>query len=223
MSLKKNLDQLVFEQMKDRIINGDWEQGRILDVDELSAYYEVSRTPILQALKRMQNEGMLVVSRVGKFYFPNYNEQQVRNICRIRLILEAEALDEIQQNKPSMDWRALRDLTQWCQRRTICGDVVASRRYDMEWHKHLVDASENECLIGLYLKVQGQFMIANYLQTSHSNAQQKVAADDHTCIMDHLELGDYAGAKEVLALHINNACTKILARAHLCQAEAADG
>lgn len=218
MSLKKNLDQLIFEQMKDRIINGDWEQGRNLEVDELSSYYEVSRTPILQALKRMQNEGMLVVSRVGKFYFPKYNERQVRDICRVRLILELEALDEIHQSKPSMDWRALRDLTQWCQRRTMCGDVVASRRYDMEWHKQLVDASENECLIGLYTKVQGQFMVANYLQTFHSNEQQMVAADDHTCVMDHLEQGDFNGAKEVLSTHINNACGKILARIRARQA-----
>ena len=99
----------------------------------------------------------------------------------------------------------------------MCADVVASRRYDMEWHKQLVDASENECLIGLYTKVQGQFMIANYLQTFHSNEQQMVAADDHTSVMDHLEQSDYDGAKAVLTCHINNACDKILARVRASQ------
>lgn len=212
MSLKKNLDQLVFDQMKDRIINGDWEQGLNLEVDELSSYYEVSRTPILQALKRMQNEGMLVVSRVGKFYFPKYNEQQVSDICRVRLVLELEALDEIQKLHPDTDWAALEDLTQWCQRRTMCGDVIASRRYDMEWHKKLVDASKNECLIGLYTRVQSQFMVANYLQASHSQEQQLVAAGDHTFVMEHLKRGDYEGAKDMLSQHINNARDKILAR-----------
>ena len=66
MALKKNLDVLVFEQIRDRIINSEWEQGQNLDVDELSRFYEVSRTPVLQALKRMQAEGMVVVSGTGK-------------------------------------------------------------------------------------------------------------------------------------------------------------
>lgn len=212
MALKKNLDQRIFDQMLDRIINGEWEQGFHLDVDELSQHYEVSRTPVLQALKRMHSEGLLIVTRVGKYYLPKYDEKQVRDICRVRLLIELEALDQIRSNKPDIDWSDLEKTASWCQKRTLQEDVVASRRYDMEWHKILVAASDNECLIGLYPKVQGQFMIANYLQTFHSNRQQLAAADDHAVIMQHLKQGDYNAAKEELTRHINAACEKIISR-----------
>jgi len=211
MLLKKNLDQLIYEQMKYRIIRGEWEQGVFLDVDQLSEYYEVSRTPILLTLRRMQNEGMLMVSATGKFFFPRYDQQQVRDICRVRLVLELEALDEIKDREIGLNFKALSLISEKCLNSMRSGNINESRNYDLEWHKKLVVATDNKCLIGLYTKVQGQFMVANYLQAFHSQAQQQVAAEDHEKIMSYLKTGDYDSAKKCLSEHIDQACDKILA------------
>lgn len=212
MALKKNLDELVFDRMRDRIINGEWEQGQSLEVDELSAFYEVSRTPVLQALKRMQNEGMVVVSRSGKFFFPTYDARQVRDVCRVRLLLELEAVDEIGNKQIALDIDSLRGTARRCHQVMTREDITGSRRLDLEWHKALVASAGNECLTGLYTKVLGQFMVANYLQTFHTKQQQLVAADDHLKILDSLERGDFEGAKAGLREHIDQACEKIILR-----------
>lgn len=212
MALKKNLDELVFERMRDRIFVGDFQQGQALEVDELASFYEVSRTPVLQALKRMQNEGMVSVSRAGKFSVPTYDKEQVRNICRIRLLLEREALEEIREKGSRLDYELLHEIAQRCRRVMTQGDITGSRRLDLEWHKRLVCHAENECLTGAYTKVLGQFMIANYLQTFHTKEQQMVAADDHIKILEALEQGDCDAAVAGLEAHINEACKKIIDR-----------
>lgn len=214
MALKKNLDQLVLDQLISRIINGDWEQGQILEVDELAGYYEVSRTPVLQALKRMQAEGMLTVSRGGKFFLPTYNDKQVTDICRTRLVLELEALDEIGSMKGSLaaNLDSFKALAQACRENTEAGNVVPSRRLDMDLHRAIIAASGNECLISLYPKVQGQFMIANYLLVFHSRQQQMAASDEHGMIIQCLSNEDIEGAKKAMADHINSARERIISR-----------
>lgn len=214
MALKKNLDLLVFDQLTSRLINGDWEQGQMLEVDELTAYYEVSRTPVLQALKRMQTEGMLLVSRGGKFYLPTYDAKQVTDICRTRLVLELESLDEIAANRSLLDrnLNKLTNLARLCQENTERGNVVPSRRYDLDLHRAIVDASSNECLMGLYPKVQGQFMIANYLQVFHSKQLQLAASGEHEKVIECLVKADIEGAKAALTRHIELARDRIISR-----------
>lgn len=212
MALKKNLDMLVFEKIRDRIIASEWEQGENLDVDELAHYYEVSRTPVLQALKRMLNEGMLVVSGTGKYFFPKYTKKDVQNICRVRRVLELEALDELQNQPENFRSSALLETAQRCKKMTLCGNIIVSRQLDLLWHKNLIELTGNDCLIHLYTQVQGQFMVANYLQVFHSKEQQLIASDDHIHILERLEDNDYLGAKEILMNHIDGAYEKIVAR-----------
>lgn len=212
MALKKNLDMLVFEKIRDRIIASEWEQGENLDVDELAHYYEVSRTPVLQALKRMLNEGMLVVSGTGKYFFPKYTKKDVQNICRVRRVLELEALDELQNQPKNFRSSALLETAQRCKKMTLCGNIIVSRQLDLLWHKNLIELTGNDCLIHLYTQVQGQFMVANYLQVFHSKEQQLIASDDHIHILERLEDNDYLGAKEILLNHIDGAYEKIVAR-----------
>lgn len=205
---------LVFEKIRDRIVASEWEQGENLDVDELARYYEVSRTPVLQALKRMLNEGILVVSGTGKYFFPKYTKEDVQNICRVRRVLELEALDELQSKPENFRSSALSETAKQCKKMTLCGNIVVSRQLDLLWHKNLIELTGNECLMHLYTQVQGQFMVANYLQVFHSKEQQLIAADDHINILGCLEADDYTGAKEILVSHIDGAYEKITARTY---------
>lgn len=203
---------LVFEKIRDRIINSEWEQGQHLDVDELARYYSISRTPVLQALKRMVNEGMLVVSGSGKYFFPTYTRENVRNICQVRRVLELEALDELQSKVDAIHSSTLSHTAQQCKEMSLRENIIVSRQLDLLWHKSLIELTENTCLIHLYTQVQGQFMVANYLQTFHTKEQQLIAADDHINILASLETKDFDRARQILVQHIDGAYEKIAAR-----------
>ena len=79
---------MVFEKIKESIINGDWNAGQKMYIDEIAEKYGVSRTPVIQTIKMMNAEGILFISPSGKISLPQFNIKQIIDICETRLLLE---------------------------------------------------------------------------------------------------------------------------------------
>ena len=185
MALKKNLDVTIHEAFLEEILQGNWKPGQALNLDELAERYGVSRTPIQQALKRMHTQGMVVFSSKGHFSVPTFSEKEVCDIIEMRLLLVAS-------NKTS--------------------NIVQTRRTDLDFHRILVEQAGNRCLSEVYDRIQGQFIVANYLLTSHTRSQQQVASDDHERLLAALKAGNFTRAHDIIEDHIQGACQKILAK-----------
>ena len=86
------------------------EDGEKSEVLALAERYGVSRTPIQQALKRMHTQGMVVFSSKGHFSVPTFSEKEVCDIIEMRLLLEHQALTDIQNKLLPMDFETLERL-----------------------------------------------------------------------------------------------------------------
>lgn len=210
MSIKKNLDIQVYERLYQEIIQGRWVQGQALNPDDFAEQFGVSRTPVVQALKRMHANEMIAVTKTGHFYVPTFTEKQITDLIEMRALLERQAITEIERNQIAIDFETLRKLTDACSRFNEEGDLVKTREMDLDLHSFLVSQSSNQCLSNLYSKVQGQFIVANFLLTTHTKKQQEVAADDHSRIMAALEIGDFQRARAISDEHIYGAGDKII-------------
>ena len=58
MKVKNSLDEILYEHIVESLINGDYEMGQNLTLDELAHRFEVSRTPVVQAVKLLANDGL---------------------------------------------------------------------------------------------------------------------------------------------------------------------
>jgi len=213
MNIKKNLDAIIFERLKDEIIAGTWKQGQQILIDELAEHFGVSRTPVIQAARMMSVDGMFSFKKNGRIEIPVFERQQVVDVYEMRLLLEDYALKTICSRKMKLPKSELDAVAKECvYQQNVLHDAVASRRADLKLHGMIVAATGNECLISSYLKVQGQFMVANYLLISHSEKLQSIAADQHFTILDHLYQYDYEGAKNALEQHIMNGCRRVVDR-----------
>ena len=66
----------------------------------------------------------------------------------------------------------------------------------------------------VYDRIQGQFIVANYLLASHTRVQQESASGDHEMVLDALRAGDFSRAHSIIEEHIQGACQKILIKMH---------
>lgn len=210
MSLKKNLDIVIYEKMYDEIICGKWEPGQALSPDEFVNRYEVSRTPVVQALKRMLALGMVSVSSAGHFYVPTYTEKQVADLLEVRGLLERQAILDVERWDKKINLHTLKELADNCVSLNDACEVVETRKTDLKFHRCLVSLAYNQYLSELYEKVQAQFVVMNYLLIGHTQSQQQVAADDHVKLVTALEQKKYEEACSIIDLHINGARDKIL-------------
>ena len=70
MKVKNSLDEILYEHIVESLINGDYEMGQNLTLDELAHRFEVSRTPVVQAVKLLANDGILQIMGNGRIYVP---------------------------------------------------------------------------------------------------------------------------------------------------------
>ena len=83
--LKRNLDEAVYEQILSSIFEGKFHSGEQVQIERLCEQYEISRTPVIQALKRLATDGIVETSPTGKFFFPAADERRVRDMMEMRL------------------------------------------------------------------------------------------------------------------------------------------
>lgn len=212
MALKKNLDMVIYEKLYEEILRGNWKPEQSLVLDDLAANYGVSRTPVQQALKRMHAQGMVVFSSKGHFSVPVFSKKDICDIIEVRLLLEHQAIADVRQKQLPIDFDTLEKLASECAASSLTDNAVYARRMDLNFHRVLVEQADNSCLSEVYDRIQGQFMVANYLLISHTRSQQEIASDDHEKILRALHEDDYDRAQEIMKSHIQDARDKIIGR-----------
>ena len=88
----KSLTELVSEALRDWIISGDLDLGSQLSEARIASELQVSRTPVREAINRLEMEGLLVVEpQRGSFVF-SLEPKELAKLCDARLCLESAAL-----------------------------------------------------------------------------------------------------------------------------------
>lgn len=102
----KSIREQVYEALKEKIINGELSSGeRIVEAD-YAEKFGVSRTPLREALRMLEFEGLVNSSERGGIVVNYISKQDIEEICKIRITLEKLVFSEI-IDKHSEDIRCL--------------------------------------------------------------------------------------------------------------------
>lgn len=97
MEIEKNrcMREKVYEKLKSLIINGELKKGEKIIETEYAKKFEVSRTPIREALRMLELEGLVDSYEKGGVRVAEIDEEDIREIYKIRFNLENMVLEEI--------------------------------------------------------------------------------------------------------------------------------
>jgi len=206
MRVKKNLDKIIYDQVIDSFILGEYKMDDTISLDLLCEKYEVSRTPVVQAIKLLVNDGVLEKLSNGRVVVPTFDQSQIKNICDVRLMIEKHAIEHLLTE--AEDISSLNDQLEICARK--CKEYLEQENFlelskaDLRFHRVLVSGAKNEYLFELYKRIQGQFLIANYLVLPLKNRDFHSTVDDHYKLLGYLRARDMELANQLIADHINN-------------------
>ena len=68
---------LVYEEMKKEILTGKWKFGEKILVNELIEKYDVSRRPVMDAMKMLENDGFIEIIPQSGCKIVNYNKKNI--------------------------------------------------------------------------------------------------------------------------------------------------
>lgn len=204
MKVKSNLDTILYDHIVESLILGEFTMGQTVLIDELAEKYEVSRTPVIQAVKILVNEGLLETMTNGRIKVPEFNEEQMRKICEVRLVLENYAIERIFElkQKDDMFYQRLSDIADKGIKSLQLDDKLEFNKRDLEFHRTLVSGCDNEYLSGEYKRIQGNFIVANYLMKPLDKRDFQGAAESHVELVKLLRSHEVEKSLELMRKHI---------------------
>ncbi len=208
MKIKSNLDEMLYDRIIEQLISGRYAAGQKLTLDELAQTFEVSRTPVVQAVKRLSGDGVLQVYSNGRIYVPDFDPETIRQICETRRLIEGYALERFMSGQGMKEESILPQLrlyAEQCERFWVEENRVAFATADRKLHRTLVQASGNSVLLELYTRGQGRFTVANYMSRPLSRRDFQGTLADHTALLQAISERDMERAIGLLHNHIDRA------------------
>lgn len=213
MKVKNSLDEILYEHIVESLINGDYEMGQNLTLDELAHRFEVSRTPVVQAVKLLANDGILQIMGNGRIYVPEYDQEHVRQMCEVRQMVEGHALERFMSGLGLSAETILAQLNRYSEEGVrLTGSSFSPKEFamlDRRFHRLLVEASGNRILLETYDRVQGRFLVSNYLLCPLRLRDFSGTARDHVRLVESIRSGDITRAQHCLQQHIEGVLRRL--------------
>lgn len=205
-----SLAEQVFDRLENEILSGNYQRGEILTEMTLVSDLGVSRTPIREALHRLEQEHIIENTQKG-FLVLGVTQQDLMDIFEIRSRIEGIASRMAAERIIEEQIAELRETLELQEFYVPRHDADHIKFYDSRFHQLIYRFCGSsvfyDTLVPLHKKVQ------KYRKTSvenESRAQQ--SASEHRAIFEAIAAHDAARAEQYTVEHIKNAANHILKR-----------
>jgi DNA-binding GntR family transcriptional regulator len=200
----------ICEVLKRDILSGRLVPGQRLSLEEFAQYFQVSITPVRDALRLLAADGLVeLIPRRGAFVTQPVWED-LKEIYHIREILECAAVPAIQR-KGAPVLRKLRDLLEQMAMTNMGEshrDYLSYIRLDQRFHQSLVDCLDNRRLSQIYASLGSHTLVTRALYSA-SNQRASETLAEHRAILAALEKGQEEEARAAIHTHLQNGQTEI--------------
>ncbi len=196
----KNLSTLAYKEIARLIEKKELRAGEVVVEQNLAAYLGISRTPVRQALQRLELEGLLVKSNTKSFFVRKVELKEYLQSLKAREIMESAAAGMCVDLAPPERVAAAKATLQ---------RLKGSERYDQE--EHWASDREVHDIVADYCgnQVVGNIVKALRVTTKLFEVErlaERLEPDtrQHEVILDKIEQRDAAGARKAMADHIKS-------------------
>jgi DNA-binding GntR family transcriptional regulator len=200
-----------YEWIRRRILDNVWPPGHRALEQEVALELGMSRTPVREALVRLQNDGLVeVVPRHGMRVLP-VSPQDMREIYEVLTALECMAAEIVARRKPGdAELQTLTQATADMDEALARDDLEAWAAADERFHVSLVELSGNRALANT---------VWNYWDRAHRARMLSLrlrpkpvnSTHEHMQMVERLRAGDVAGAAAVTRAHRERANQELVA------------
>ncbi|MEO1104954.1 MAG: GntR family transcriptional regulator [Pseudomonadota bacterium] len=198
----KSLTELVTAEVRRWIVEGELDLGAPLSEARVAKALEVSRTPVREAINRLEIEGLLKTEpQRGTFVF-NLAADELAKICDVRVCLETAALRAVMNANPKPLAAAFKRHCKVMVRARDTGDDAAYLREDTAFHQSLIDCADNRFLADAYHTIAAKMAALRNRLGGHPDHMAK-SHGEHLEILAAVSANDLAAAVETLTHHID--------------------
>ena len=198
-----SLADQVFEKLEDDIIYGVYKRGEILTELKLAETLGVSRTPIREALRRLEQERMIEDSGKGSVVL-GITKEDLLDIMDIRMRIEGLASYYAAKNITREGVEQLNHLTDLQEFYHSKGDIARLQSVDDEFHVAIYGLSHRNVIIDTLIPLHRKTRRYRRIAMENRNRSAKTMKE-HRAMYEAIIAGDAELAMELTTKHIANA------------------
>jgi len=199
---RSTLRERALESVRAAIISGQYRPGDHLGEVELASSLGVSRGTVREALRHLQQEGLVTAGNRGMLRVNSLTPGEVRELFQVRAALEGLAVREIiasprREAAVGVLRTALEQLTDEGE------DFPARIQADLAFHLQLCRLAGNSMLVEAWQRLEGRMRVA--ILNGAAWQVPMMARDRHAPIVDAIEQADAVAAVQIVEEHMASA------------------
>lgn len=212
---KSNLKTLAYIKIREKIVSCEYAPGSNLNEEMLTAALGLSRTPVRDALGRLEQEGLVEIRPKKGITVTPLTLGDINMIFELRMLYEPyiirsyghliprkslEKFLEIFRTPPEGGFRSLEE-------------SLRSYALDEEFHAMIMDACPNIYIRRGYEQIRTQNERFRHMTGSSYEKRLEASFEEHRAILEDCIAGDFTGAAEKMRHHIKASKEAAITRA----------
>ena len=197
------LRDVVVNTLRQAILKGELEPGERLMEIQLAERLGVSRTPIREAIRKLELEGLvLMIPRKGA-EVAKISARSLRDVLEVRRALEELAIELACQRMTEEDLGELQKAQDEFKKAIADGDAMRIAETDEHYHDVIYSGTQNAKLIQMLNNLREQ-MYRYRLEYIKDADKRKILILEHERVLKAIRDRKVAEAKEAMREHIDN-------------------
>ena len=197
------LRDVVFNTLRQAILRGELKPGERLMEIQLANKLGVSRTPIREAIRKLELEGLVLMIPIKGAEVAEITEKSLRDVLEVRRALEELAVQLACEKITKEEIRELERVAKEFQQVVNSSDITEIAEVDVCFHDIIYTATDNQKLIQLLNNLREQMYRYRVEYLKRDGVFPQLIAE-HEAIIRHIENNEKEKATEVMCRHIDN-------------------
>lgn len=197
----KSVREAVYDTLKQAIISGKLTRGTRIVETEYADMLHISRTPLREALRKLQEDGLLEYVANKGVFVQSFTLEDVEEIYTIRNSLEMLTIGHIIRNATEPDIAYLKSLLLEIDRLMEDSSLEEILKVSRKFHAHIINISRLARVISA-IRYQEEYINNFSLISIQKESRKQEAQDEHYRIVECIARHDEAGLRRIVQRHI---------------------
>lgn len=207
---RPNLVDTVVDEITQAIIHGNLSPGDKLIEERLGEQLGVSRGPVREAIRRLQQMGLVEKIPYQGTFVSKLTEQDIVELHSLRVPLECLAVRLLAERQPAKGLAELDRLMEAMRQAAAANDRRLIVSLDADFHDTLVNESGHNLLIGVWQVVGAQLRRFLLLKRTHTYGTIEGVLAPHQKIIDAIRSGEPDLAEQAIIEHLTKVENNLL-------------
>ena len=200
----ESLRKEVYERIKNALVTNQFHPGQRLEEKYLSDFLQVSRTPIREALTRLEREGLVgSIANRGSFV-KRFSVNDILEIMEMREVAEGLAARLFTERADEEEKRHLRETMEPFTIDTVENDIDKYTQANVVFHRTIMRGAGNDRLVATLENLYDHYAVATHRRIIPLTKRERRSLQEHLRVIEAVEEGDSHKAEQEMRQHLRS-------------------